>query len=92
MNEDDENLDEKAKREMLLLKGLDKLRKIGVLEGKSERVLGLRMIRTKSDIDVFRSFLHYVLKHMVPTSTWNGSKDSMRLLYILAFMMKDLQF
>ena len=82
LNENDDNLDVKGKREMILLKGLEKLRKIGLLEDKSERVLGLRMIRTNSNKDVFRSFVNYVLKYMVPTSTWNGSKDCMRLSYI----------
>ena len=85
INEGNWDLDDNEKhRDLLLLKGLEKLRAIGMLEHKDDSILGFRMIRTKSGKEVFRSFVNYVLKYMVATSTWNGSKDNVRLSYIFS--------
>ena len=85
-----EIIDETEQRENLMLRGLQKLRKIGRIEDTKQRIKGMRMIRTNSDKEIFRSFVHYVLKYMVPINTWNGSKESVKLSYI--FTIHDEAF
>ena len=48
-----EIIDEMEQRENLMLRGLQKLRKIGRIEDTKQRIKGMRMIRTNSDKEIF---------------------------------------
>ena len=85
--DNDDDTDErtvKEKRDLLLLKGLSKIRDIGNRQNVANRVSGFRMMRTKNDKDVLRSFTYYALRHMVPIHVWNGSKDRMKISHIFS--------
>ena len=85
--DNDDDTDEctvKEKRDLLLLKGLSKIRDIGNRQNVANRVSGFRMMRTKNDKDVLRSFTYYALRYMVPIHVWNGSKDRMKISHIFS--------
>lgn len=83
-SDDVDNLSAKEKRDHLLLQGLSKMRDIGNRQNVANRISGFRMMRTKNDKDVLKSFTHYALRHMVPIHVWNGSKDRMRISHIFS--------
>ena len=70
MDEDQYNL--------LMMKGLLKIRKVATLTDTNNRIIGIRKLRGMNDKDVIRSFFHYVLSNMISNSLWSVGKSEQR--------------
>ena len=61
---------EKYNRQLLF--GLKKIRNIANLENQEERLDQLRRLRGRFNRDIFRSYVHYGLNHVIPNNVWSG--------------------
>ena len=56
---------------LLMLKGLTKIRKIATLSNTTNRIVGIRRLRGTKDKDILRSFFHYGLSNLTSNGNWN---------------------
>ena len=68
---------EKYNRQLLL--GLKKIRNIANLENQEERLDQLRRLRGRFNHDIFHSYVHYGLNHVIPNNVWNVSRSQSRI-------------
>ena len=73
-----ESTSEHQQYNILLLRGLEKIRDIAQTTNKRERIMGLRKLRTTKDKSIIRSFIHYCLSKMVTTSIWMATRSEQR--------------
>ena len=87
---EDSNLSDPKVYEESVLYGLKKIKRMGEVQNVPLRISNMRKLRERFNLDIYRAFVHFGLKHVVPSNVWNIGKSQCRISNI--FTIQDEAF